>query len=47
MKYPNIKNTRGGPNKVRERLAEVLSEIRAEILEESFEKLWKSYGKVC
>jgi transposase len=35
MKYPNIKNTRGGPNKVRERLAEVLPEIS----EEFFEKL--------
>jgi hypothetical protein len=38
MKYPNIKNTTGGLNKVRERLAEVLPEIWAEILEE----LWKS-----
>jgi hypothetical protein len=28
MKYPNIKNTRGGLNKVCERLAEVLPEIR-------------------
>jgi hypothetical protein len=39
MKYPVIKNIRGGPNKVRERLAEVLPEIWAE---EFFEKLWKS-----
>jgi hypothetical protein len=39
MKYPGIENTRGGSDKVCERLAEVLSEIREEIPEESFKKV--------
>jgi hypothetical protein len=48
MKCPDIKNTRGGPNKVYKRLAVVLTEIWAEIPEEFFEKVWKSMpGRVA
>jgi hypothetical protein len=45
MKHSDIKNIRGGPNKVRERLAEVLLEIWVEIPDELFEKLWKSMSE--
>lgn len=40
--YPQIKNTLGGPDKVTERLAEVLPLVWDTIPEEFFEKLWRS-----
>jgi transposase len=41
-KYPDIGNTKGGPDKVKARLAEVLPEIWEEILDAYFENLRKS-----
>jgi transposase len=41
-KYPDICNTPGGPDKVKQRLAKVLPEIWYEIPPEFFEKLWRS-----
>ncbi|KAH0605323.1 uncharacterized protein H6S33_004545 [Morchella sextelata] len=40
--YPNIKNTPGGPKRVKERLAEVLPLVWDTIPEDFFERLWKS-----
>jgi transposase len=42
IQYPQIKDTPGGPDKVRERLAEVLPLVWDTIPEEFFEKLWRS-----
>ena len=40
--YPDILDTKGGPEKVRDRLAEVLPHVWATIPDTFFEKLWKS-----
>ena len=40
--YPDILNTPGGPERVRDRLAEVLPLVWETIPESVFEKLWKS-----
>ena len=42
-RYPDISSTPGGPEKVRERLHEVLPEIWVKDLEQDFlERLWES-----
>ena len=40
--YPDIIDTKGGPDKVRQRLAEVLALVWAMIPDSFFEKLWRS-----
>ena len=42
IQYPDILDTRGGPNRIRQRLAEVLPLVWATIPNSFFEKLWRS-----
>jgi hypothetical protein len=46
--YPGLKDTTGGPEKVRKRLTEVLPKVWDSIEPEFFESLWRSMpSRVC